>query len=168
MLTCTFGSNTSLDYDAAREMLQPEPYPETYPTPKKLSVLQEQAEHLGQGHNFYRPPQTTFFKDGLNNAGVRMKASTGSGQDSTGVNDGSKNSVLVTYLADAWNYGAELFCECEVRFIRKCPDGNGYIIYYAWHGDERDAFEDEFYTQLMCVRAVSLQVICSRPCWIAH
>lgn len=37
-----------------------------------------------------------------------MKASTLSGQDCTGVNDGSKNSVLMNYLPDAWNWGAEM------------------------------------------------------------
>lgn len=71
-------------------MLQPTPYPESYPVPKKLSVLQKQAKALGREDNFYRPPQTTFFHNGCNSAGVQMNASTGSGQDCTGVNDGSK------------------------------------------------------------------------------
>jgi hypothetical protein len=37
-----------------------------------------------------------------------MHASTGSGNDTTGVNDGSKTTTLVTYLSDAWNWGAEM------------------------------------------------------------
>ena len=41
--------------------------------------------------------------------GVYQKASTLSGQDSTGVNDGSKNSTLMNYLPDAWNHGAEMY-----------------------------------------------------------
>lgn len=122
--------------------------------PKKLSVLEAQAKALGQEENFYRPPQTTFFHNGRNSAGVEMNASTGSGQDCTGVNDGSKNSVLVTYIADAWNWGAEIFCECEVRYIHKEQDQDGYTIFFAWHGDGRGKFEDEFQTQLMWVRAV--------------
>ena len=85
-----------------------------------------------------------------------MKASTGSGQDCTGVNDGSKNSVLMNYIPDAWNWGAEIFCECEVRYVHRNPKGNGYIIFYAWHGDGRDEFKDSFYNQLMWVRAVRL------------
>ncbi|KAL0568713.1 hypothetical protein V5O48_013266, partial [Marasmius crinis-equi] len=101
-------------YSRAAHMLQPAPYPEDYPPLKKLSVLEKQAKALGYGENFYRVPQTTFFANEVNNAGVQMHASTGSGQDCTGVNDGSKNSVLMNYLADAWNWGAEIFCECEV------------------------------------------------------
>jgi hypothetical protein len=137
-------------------MLQPSPYPEDYPPLKKLQVLEKQAKALGQEQNFYRVPQTTFFHNGLNNAGVEMKASTGSGQDCTGVNDGSKHSVLMNYLPDAWNWGAEIFCECEVRYIRKDRNGNGYIIFFAWHVRGRDAFQDDFYNQLMWVRAVGL------------
>jgi len=137
-------------------MLQPTVYPATYPIPKKLSVFEEQAKATGQQDQFYRVLQTTFFQNGLNSAGVEMKASTGSGQDLTGVNDGSKNSVLMTYLPDAWNAGAEIFCECEARYIKPDPSGKGYIIFFAWHGDGRDAFEDSIYSQLMWIRAVSM------------
>ncbi|KAJ6588514.1 hypothetical protein B0H19DRAFT_1205902 [Mycena capillaripes] len=143
-------------YARAAEMLQPTPYPEDYPRLKKLQVLEKQAELLGHEQNFYRVPQTTFFHDGLNNVGVEMKASTGSGQDCTGVNDGSKHSVLMNYLPDAWNWGAEIFCECEVRYIHKDSSGNGYIIFFAWHVDGRDAFQDDFYNQLMWLRAKEL------------
>ncbi|KAJ6486130.1 hypothetical protein C8R47DRAFT_980022 [Mycena vitilis] len=143
-------------YARAAEMLQPAPYPDDYPRLKKLDVLEKQAKALSQEGNFYRVPQTTFFRDGLNNAGVEMKASTGSGQDCTGVNDGSKHSVLMNYLPDAWNWGAEIFCECEVRYIRQDPRGDGYLIFFAWHGEGRDAFQDDFYNQLMWVRAKEL------------
>ncbi|KAK8170258.1 hypothetical protein IWX90DRAFT_414601 [Phyllosticta citrichinensis] len=72
-----------------------------------------------------------------------MKASTClgtcSGQDCSGVNDGSKNSVLMNYIPDAWNWGAEIFW-------------GGYIV-FAWHGGERSKFRDEF-SELMWVRAV--------------
>ncbi len=89
-------------------MLQPVPYPTTYPRLAKLDLLQSQAELLGFGDKFYRPPQTTRFEDGPNSTGVLMHASTGSGNDTTGVNDGSKTTTLVTYLSDAWNWGAEM------------------------------------------------------------
>jgi hypothetical protein len=136
-------------------MLTPTAYPETSPPLKKLEALEKQAKVMGHEHNFYRVPQTTFFHAGRNNAGVDMKASTGSGQDCTGVNDGSKNTVLVTYLADAWNWGAEIFCQCEVRYVQKAEDGNGYIVCYAWHGAGRGDFEEEHLEKLMWVRAVS-------------
>ncbi|KAF2116445.1 hypothetical protein BDV96DRAFT_658731 [Lophiotrema nucula] len=140
-------------YARAEHMLQPTPYPHTLPIPQKLAVFEAQAKAIGQHSNFYRVPQTTFFHDGLNNAGVEVKASTGSGQDLSGINDGSKNSVLMTYLPDAWNHGAEIFCECEVRYIRKAPDGNGYLVFFAHHGDRTEAFKDTFYNQLTWIRA---------------
>ena len=56
-----------------------------------------------------RAPITTTFKDGLNNMGVYQHKSTLTGQDATGVNDGSKNSTLMNYLPDAWNHGAEMY-----------------------------------------------------------
>ena len=97
-----------LDYDRAASMLQPEPYPTSYPNLAKLSLLGRQATMLGLEDKFYRPPQTTRFEDGPNSTGVVMHASTGSGSDTTGVNDGSKNTTLVNYLSDAWNWGAEM------------------------------------------------------------
>jgi hypothetical protein len=59
-----------------------------------------------------------------------MRRSTGAGNECTGVNDGSKNSVLVTYLADAWARGAELFCKINVRYVKKRERGNGYTVFY--------------------------------------
>jgi hypothetical protein len=115
-------------------------------------LLKKQAEVMGWGNKFYRVPQTTRFIDGPNSTGVEMQASALTGQDPTGVNDGSKSSTLVNYLSDAWNWGAEMFCECEVRFIRKAPD-EGYIVYFAWHGSKRGAFEKNIYEDLMWVHA---------------
>lgn len=82
-----------------------------------------------------------------------MKASTLSGMDATGLNDGSKSTTLVTYLSDAWDWGVEMFCECEVRYVTEAPDREGYIVYFAWHAGHRDQFEDSFYDDLMWVHA---------------
>ena len=62
-------------YDRARSMLQPVPYPDDAPELKKLSLLQKQAEVLGKADKFYRPPQTTFFEDGVNSSGVEVRLS---------------------------------------------------------------------------------------------
>lgn len=100
--------HAATDYDRAASVLEPKPYPEDYPTLHKLSTLQKQADMLGQSERFYRVKQTTRFEDGPNSTGVYMRASKNTGQDCTGVNDGSKSSTLVTYLSDAWNWGAEM------------------------------------------------------------
>jgi hypothetical protein len=61
---------------------------------------------------------------------MHMRGSTGSGNECTGVNDGSKNSVLVTYLADAWARGAELFYGVDVSYVKNKDHGEGYIVFY--------------------------------------
>ena len=121
------------------------PLPHSHPTPRKLSVFRKQAELLNQQQNLYLAPLTTTFANGLNSTGVEMNATQGSGNECTGVNDGSKNSVLATYLSDAWNWGAEMFCEVNVRYIRKEKEiGGGYTVFYKADHD-----------QLMWVHAVS-------------
>ncbi|KAK2756567.1 hypothetical protein FQN54_005460 [Arachnomyces sp. PD_36] len=140
-------------YDRARDMLQPETYPEDFPRLPKLELLKKQAGVLGEKHLFYRAPQTTRFKKGPNRVGVEMNASTLSGMDSTGINDGSKSSTLVNYLADAWNWGTEMFCGCEVRYIKKHPTKEGYLVFFAWHGSGRAKFKDNFHSDLMWVHA---------------
>ncbi|KAJ5169647.1 uncharacterized protein N7500_002430 [Penicillium coprophilum] len=138
-------------YARAETMLQPSTYPDTS-TPNKLEHLQEQSKWLGGKESFNRVPLTISFRNGPNNAGVPMKASKRSGHECTGLNDGSKNSVATTYLADAWNWGAEIFCGCEVRFVEK-TDGAGYTIHFAWHGSGRSVFRDDFKEQLFWVKA---------------
>jgi hypothetical protein len=140
---------TVTDYQRARNVLQPEPYPLDFPDLPKLQLLQKQAELMNLGDKFYRVPQTTRFVD----TGVEMQASALTGQDATGLNDGSKSTTLVNYLSDAWNWGAEMFCECEVRYIKKAPSGEGYIVYFAWHGSKRGAFKNYLYEDLMWVHA---------------
>jgi hypothetical protein len=45
------------------------------------------------------------------------------------------------------------FCECEVRHIKKNPRGEGYFVYFAWHGSKRGIFEKYFHSDLMWVYA---------------
>ncbi|KAJ1329727.1 cholesterol oxidase [Microdochium nivale] len=145
----------SLDqyYKKAAEMLEPAEYPEDWPDLPKLDLLEKQAENLNMKSKFRRVRQTTRFRNGPNSCGVEMSASALTGQDTTGLNDGSKNTTLVTYLADAWNWGADLFCESEVRYVAKAPDREGYIIYFAWHGRNRGHFPANLHGDLMWVHA---------------
>ncbi len=144
---------TQLDYEKVADVLEPEEYPAEWPELPKAKLLQKQAELLGLGHKFKRVRQTTRFVNGPNSCGVEMLPSALTGQDTTGVNDGSKNSTLVTYVADAWNWGAEIFCECEVRYIEKVKDDEGYRVYFAWHGRNRGLFKANLHGDLMWVHA---------------
>ncbi|GAB7327853.1 hypothetical protein MBLNU13_g11643t1 [Cladosporium sp. NU13] len=116
-------------FERAEATLQPETYPQELPPIEKQLVLQQQAHAVGLWKQFTAVRQTVAFRDKTNTAGVHLNASRLSGQDSVGLNDGSKNTVLATYLADAFNFGAEIYCGCEVRYIRKHCNG-GYIVFF--------------------------------------
>lgn len=45
------------------------------------------------------------------------------------------------------------FCECEVKFVKKAPSCDGYIVYFAWHGSKRRKFGRIFEQDLMWVHA---------------
>ncbi|KAF7543933.1 hypothetical protein G7Z17_g10345 [Cylindrodendrum hubeiense] len=140
-------------YNRARSMLEPAVYPQNFPSLPKLDLLERQAGLMGAEKSFYRVPQTTRFEDGPNSSGVFMRKSTLTGMDATGINDGSKSTTLVTYIADAWNWGAEIFCECQVRYIEKAKGREGWIVWFAWHGGKRGAFGEMMYEDLMWVHA---------------
>lgn len=44
------------------------------------------------------------------------------------------------------------FCECEVRYVKRDPSNNAWLVLFAWHGDKRSKFEN-FYKELMWVKA---------------
>ncbi|TGJ86541.1 hypothetical protein E0Z10_g2214 [Xylaria hypoxylon] len=140
-------------YKKASDVLEPEEYPKDWPRLPKLELLKKQAEYLNMTDKFSRVKQTTRFRNGPNSCGVEMSASASTGQDATGLNDGSKNTTLVTYLSDAWNWGADMFCESEVRYVTKSPKNDGYIVYFAWHGGNRGHFKANLHEDLMWVHA---------------
>ncbi|KAF9355191.1 hypothetical protein BGX26_006871 [Mortierella sp. AD094] len=127
-------------FQHAIDMLQPNPYPEDWPVLQKLATLEAQAKGSGNHHRFVRPPITVHFKDELNPAGVFQKASTLTGNDTTGINDWSKNSTLMNYIPDAWNHGAEIFAECNVVRVDKPNESAPYVVYFEWQDSSREAF----------------------------
>ncbi|KAL4979518.1 hypothetical protein BDW66DRAFT_127632 [Aspergillus desertorum] len=136
-------------YARASAMLQPSTYPASLPLPTKTRHLEETAR--ARNWKSSRVPLTTFFEAGRNYSGVSMSANQGFGHESTGLNDGSKNSIPVTYLVDAWAWGAEIFCGCEVRYVER--DGDSYLVHFAWHQKGRGTFRENRVTQLFWVRA---------------
>ncbi|KAL4772074.1 hypothetical protein BDW60DRAFT_222698 [Aspergillus nidulans var. acristatus] len=136
-------------YARAAAMLQPSTFPASLPSPTKMEHLEGTAKK--RNWRFSRVPLTTFFRPGRNSSGVSMCANQGSGHESTGLNDGSKNSIPVTYLVDAWAWGAEIFCDCEVRYVER--DGDSYLVHFAWHQKGRRIFAEDGMAQLFWVRA---------------
>jgi cholesterol oxidase len=126
------------DYALAEEMLKPSPYPDTMPDIPKLDALQKSAQHLGQ--KFYRPPiNVNFTVEGANHVGVEQHKCTDCGDCVTGCNYAAKNTLIMNYLPDAANHGAEIFTEISVRWIER--KNNQWIIQCEVLGVGREKFK---------------------------
>jgi cholesterol oxidase len=87
----------------------------------KFKALQSAGKALGYAP--IAPTVTVSFESGVNVAGVAQPACTRCGDCCGGCNVGAKNSVALTYLADAARHGAELFTHAAVRHLAKGRDG---------------------------------------------
>ncbi len=120
-------------FTRARNMLRPTPYPNSVPLPK-LKALEIAGTALDRPAE--RPPINVTFKQQVNHAGVEQPACTLCGDCCSGCNVGAKNTVQVTYLADAWHHGAEIFCGLRVDHVRR--DRSSWRVMMEIVGDERD------------------------------
>ena len=136
-------------YDLAREMLKPTPYPTgepragagTWPVLPKLTALEASSKVLLGDHTgtFYRTPINVTFEDKINHVGVEQKACTLCGDCCSGCNYGAKNTIIMNYLPDAVNHGAEIYTRTEVRFVEKV-DGK-WLVHYQLLDSGREKFD---------------------------
>ncbi|WP_370031136.1 GMC family oxidoreductase N-terminal domain-containing protein [Qipengyuania mesophila] len=119
-------------YERAREMLAPNPYPESYPALGKLEALEHSAKAMGQ--RFYRTPINVTFEDKLNRFGVPQPACTNCGDCVSGCNVGAKNTTLMNYLPDAANHGAEIFTQAKVLWIER--EGEAWRVHLEPNGKD--------------------------------
>jgi cholesterol oxidase len=96
----------------------PVPDPERF---AKFSSVRKAAE--ASGSNAQLPAMTIAHRPGVNAAGVMQNACQYCGDCWSGCNAGAKSTVGITYIADAVNHGAEVFCESRVESIAKDPHG---------------------------------------------
>jgi cholesterol oxidase len=113
-------SDAPLDryFRRAEDMLKPAVYPDKYPRLNRLEAITECAQPLKAGTR--RVPVLVNFDElanGVNHASVPQRACVGCGDCVTGCNYSAKNTVLMNYLPDARNHGAELFTEIEARHV---------------------------------------------------
>ena len=106
-------------YARARQMLGSHPYPAERTLPK-LEAMQQVADGLGVP--LTRPDINVTFTEGPNHAGVWQKACVDCGDCVSGCNYNAKNTVLVTYLADAQISGAEIYVGADVQRLRRVGD----------------------------------------------
>jgi len=113
-------------YNRAGEMLKPTPYPDTFPTLPKLEANKKSAR--AESGKFYKPPIAVTFQDGVNHVGVEQKACVNCGDCVSGCNHASKNTLLMNYLPDARNFGAEIFTQVSVRRLERA--GDRWLVHY--------------------------------------
>jgi cholesterol oxidase len=132
-------------YQRAKEMLRPTEYkfktePDKFPPIAKLRALEKSADHLGA--EFYPPPINVNFEQlegDTNHVGVEQHPCVGCGDCMTGCNYRAKNTVLMNYLPDAKNHGADIFTEVSVRYIER--KGNRWLVHYQLLHTGREKFD---------------------------
>lgn len=135
-LRADLGTLVADGYRRAEEMLEPTPLPDTVVL-KKLDALADSATRL-RGR-FARLPINVTFEDHVNQAGVAQQACTLCGDCVSGCNYGAKNTVLMNYLPDARNHGAEIFTRVDVRFLERRDDR--WLVHYQLLDTGRERFD---------------------------
>ena len=124
-------------YRRAEEMLKPTPLPDSVVGLKKLQALADSSTVLPG--RFNRPPINVTFTDHINHVGVEQKACTLCGDCVSGCNYAAKNTVLMNYLPDAKNHGAEIFTRVAVRFVERRDDR--WLVHYQVLDTGRELFD---------------------------
>ena len=120
----------------AEEMLKPVAYPENFPSLHKLKALEKSAHYLQE--KFYRPPIKVTFQNGVNHVGVPQQACTDCGDCVSGCNYAAKNTLIMNYLPDAKNHGAEIYTRVAVRRLEH-RDAR-WLVYYQVLDASREVF----------------------------
>jgi cholesterol oxidase len=119
----------------AQDVLRPVPLPEKTRL-AKLSALEVAGNALNRDVD--RPPINVVFERQVNYAGVEQPACTHCGDCCAGCNVGAKSTVQVTYIADAFNHGADIFTEVRVSYVR--PERGRWRVFFEALGHDRERF----------------------------
>ena len=128
----------SLDdaYRHAEGMLKPTPLPEQISL-RKLQALERSANDMGL--KFERSPINVTFQDGVNHVGVEQRACNLCGDCISGCNNWAKNTVLMNYIPDAANHGAEIYTHVWVQRIERRDDR--WLVHYHVRDVGRERFD---------------------------
>ncbi len=121
-------------FQRATEVLRPVPY--EGPDLDKLKALGVSGNALRR--DVVRPPINVTLHKQVNYAGVEQPACTLCGDCCSGCNVGAKNTVQVTYLADAFHHGAEIFTEMRVTHVRQ--ERGRWRVFFEPLGRAREKF----------------------------
>jgi len=138
-------------YQRAKEMLRPSPYPENqdgYPELAKTRAMRTAA--AGMKQPFKLADINVSFKSGINHVGVHQHKCINCGDCVTGCNHAAKNTLIMNYLPDAVNHGAEIFCNIDVEHVTEAA--GKWVVYFDVFESERHQFK----APLMMVRAAQV------------
>jgi cholesterol oxidase len=125
-------------YRHAEEMLKPNPYPQHWPTLRKLQAQETSAGVMKE--KLYRTPiNVNFTVEGPNHVGVVQHPCNLCGDCVTGCNHGAKNTLIMNYLPDARNAGAEIYTEVDVRYLER--DGDHWRVHFQPLNTGREKFD---------------------------
>ncbi len=113
----------------ADEMLKPRYYPNNYPPLNKQNALEKVAQTLDASKQYRLANININFEAGTNHVGVEQQACVNCGDCLTGCNYDAKNTLVMNYLPDARNHGADIFTELTVDYIERLSDGWRVHIY---------------------------------------
>ncbi len=120
----------------AQEMLRPISFPSHVAQPHKLQAMARSAKHMNAP--IFQPPITVSFEGGINHVGVEQHGCNNCGNCVGGCNIGAKNTLLMNYLPDAHNHGAEIFTGCSVRRLER--KGKRWLVRFDVSGSEMRKF----------------------------
>jgi cholesterol oxidase len=107
-------------YVRARDMLSPKPYPDDWPKLWKLHALEQTVAQNGSRPSIVqRPNIAVSFSSRLNHVGVQQKPCVLCGDCCSGCNYSAKNTLIMNYLPDAKNNGAEIFTGVDARTLHR-------------------------------------------------
>lgn len=114
----------------------PVPDPERFAKFAGMSRLAEAS-----GRPLQRPSMTISHRPGANAAGVLQYGCRYCGDCWSGCNVGAKNTVGITYIADAIDHGADVLCESRAQSISKSARGWEIEVQDLSHGTARRRIE---------------------------
>ncbi len=107
----------------------------------KFSALEKSAQTMGA--KIIAPDINVSFKTGPNHFGENQVACNLCGDCCSGCNVGAKNTTLMNYLPDAYNHGANIFCNTSVDTIEKADSAWQINIFDTETGEAKKTITAE-------------------------
>jgi len=129
-------------FEKAKQMLKPLPYPvgkPGYPQLAKTSGMKVSAAAMKEQFRYLDINVNFEYDNQPNHVGVEQKKCNNCGDCVTGCNHHAKNTLIMNYLPDAVNHGAEIFCEAGVQYLER--KGNKWLVYFDIYNAGREKFD---------------------------